>query len=388
MDTRLKILAVALFAAIVFLGPAPRQALAGQHPENAGKALCHPALNRGEPRGCVVSGPAAYLSRLESQGIRLPLRPLQFPQPPVQLAYTTNAYARVVSDNARVFASLEDAVEGKPVLYRMEPGFEYVTYIDSAEVDGKRYYMVDFGIWMRGADLSRVSGVSSFQGVLLNRNHEHAFGWVLFESESKRTPGFAEKDTTGRWYFRYQMVRIYQVEVVDGQDWYLVGPEEWLEGRLVAGVFPNPVAPEGVEGGRWVEVNLAQQTIAVYEGYQLVFATVIASGVPGQWTRPGLFQAYKKVENETMSGSFTLDRSDYYYLEGVPWTVYFDEARALHGTYWHNAFGVPQSRGCVNLSTGDARWVFDWIQTGDWVYVWDPSGQTPTDPALYSSGGA
>ncbi len=114
----------------------------------------------------------------------------------------------------------------------------------------------------------------------------------------------------------------------------------------------------------------------------------MSSGVPGQWTQPGLFQAYQKKAQETMSGSFTADRSDYYYLEGVPWTVYFDQARALHGTYWHNSFGVPTSRGCVNLSPGDAHWVFDWIQEGDWIYVWDPSGATPTDPALFSSGGA
>ena len=58
-----------------------------------------------------------------------------------------------------------------------------------------------------------------------------------------------------------------------------------------------------------------------------------------------------------------------------------DAARALHATYWHSGFGVPLARGCVNLSTGDAHWVFDWIQEGDWVWVWDPTGQTPTGGA-------
>jgi lipoprotein-anchoring transpeptidase ErfK/SrfK len=89
-----------------------------------------------------------------------------------------------------------------------------------------------------------------------------------------------------------------------------------------------------------------------------------------------------------MRGAFTADRSDYYYLEDVPWTMYFDQARALHGAYWHNGFGVATSRGCVNLSPGDAQWLFHWAEEGDWVYVWDPSGETPTDPALYGAGGA
>jgi lipoprotein-anchoring transpeptidase ErfK/SrfK len=175
---------------------------------------------------------------------------------------------------------------------------------------------------------------------------------------------------------------------VDGGDWYLVGPDEWLEGRLVAAVFPNPKPPEGVENGRWIEINLAEQTLAVYDGGRMVFATVVSTGGSGQWTRPGLFQAYSKIADETMSGSFTADRSDFYYIEGVVWTVYFDAARALHGAYWHSGFGVPLSRGCVNLSTGDAQWVFNWIEEGDWIYVWDPTGLTPTDPALYGDGGA
>jgi lipoprotein-anchoring transpeptidase ErfK/SrfK len=89
-----------------------------------------------------------------------------------------------------------------------------------------------------------------------------------------------------------------------------------------------------------------------------------------------------------MSGSFEIDRSDAYYLEDVPWTMYFDEARALHGAYWHNGYGYPRSHGCVNLSPGDARWLYEWAELGDWVYVHDPSGLTPTDPSLYGSGGA
>jgi lipoprotein-anchoring transpeptidase ErfK/SrfK len=68
--------------------------------------------------------------------------------------------------------------------------------------------------------------------------------------------------------------------------------------------------------------------------------------------------------------------------------MYFDQARALHGAYWHNRFGYPLSRGCVNLSTADSNWLFQWAQVGEWVYVHDPSGQTPTDPEIFGEGGA
>jgi lipoprotein-anchoring transpeptidase ErfK/SrfK len=130
-------------------------------------------------------------------------------------------------------------------------------------------------------------------------------------------------------------------------------------------------------------VNLAEQTLAVYDDRQLVFAAMVATGVEPFWTRPGLFQIAAKKATETMRNN---DPSDFYYLEDVPWTMYFDESRALHGAYWRTRFGYPQSHGCVNLSVGDAHWLFDWAHEGDWVYVHDPSGQTPTDPSLYTGG--
>jgi lipoprotein-anchoring transpeptidase ErfK/SrfK len=89
-----------------------------------------------------------------------------------------------------------------------------------------------------------------------------------------------------------------------------------------------------------------------------------------------------------MTGAFETGKVDYYFLQDVPWTMYYDQKRALHGAYWRAMFGFPQSHGCVNISVGDSHWLYDWANVGDWVYVWDPSKKTPTDPALYGSGGA
>ena len=173
----------------------------------------------------------------------------------------------------------------------------------------------------------------------------------------------------------------------------MIGPDEWIPEkrgwqRLIGRVIPNPNPPEGVDNGRWIEVNLKDQTVAVYDQGQLVFATLIASGIEPFWTKPGLFQIYQKYDATPMRGAFEADRSDAYYLEDVPWTMYYDKSYALHGTYWHNGFGTPRSRGCVNMSVGDSRWLYDWANVGDWVYVVDPSGETPTDPELYGDGGA
>jgi hypothetical protein len=375
-----------LVVAVLVVLSSPAQAADADHA--SAEALCIPEVFEPARADCLKLGPSQYMAEMAAQGITLPLRPPPGLAPPAELRYVDNFYARVVSADAQVYGSLEDAVAGASPLYTLEAGFDFVSYVDRVEVRGAPYYMIDYGIWMRGGDMSRISAMPGFQGLRFSNTPDREFGWVLFETQSRRTPGAAGQGSPVRTYYRYDRVTVYRVEQIDDQDWYLVGPDEWLEGRLVGRVTPNPMPPEGVENGRWVEVNLAEQTLAVYEDREMAFATLMASGVPGQWTQPGLFQAYKKKANETMSGSFTADRSDFYYLEDVPWTIYFDQARALHGTYWHNSFGIPQSRGCVNLSTGDARWVFDWIQEGDWIYVWDPTGETPTDPAFYGAGGA
>ncbi|MBP8964994.1 MAG: L,D-transpeptidase, partial [Flexilinea sp.] len=145
---------------------------------------------------------------------------------------------------------------------------------------------------------------------------------------------------------------------------------------------------EGVTNGRWIEVDLHEQVVMAYENNSLVFAAMVATGMKPFYTKPGIFQIYEKKEAENMTGAFEADKSDYYSLDDVPFTMYFDEARALHGAYWRAWYGYEQSHGCVNMTIGDAHWLYNWAQIGDTVYVHDPSGETPTDPSYYGAGGA
>jgi lipoprotein-anchoring transpeptidase ErfK/SrfK len=165
-----------------------------------------------------------------------------------------------------------------------------------------------------------------------------------------------------------------------------VGINQWIEETKLGLIFPDFKRPEGIPAGvKWISVNLFEQSLAAYEGERMVFATLVASGLPGFWTRPGLFQIKQKLDIQPMSGSFESDKSDYYYVGDVPWVMYFDRARALHGNYWHNNLGSRHSHGCVNLPVADAHWLYDWAPTGTWVYVFDPSGKTPTDDKYYKN---
>lgn len=356
--------------------------------------LCLPGIYPQNPGNCIASGPSAYLSEMAQVGMTFPVTPLPAIKPDPALTYVDYRYGQVRTSNAPVFSSVEDAQKGgrKNAIRTIDASFGYISYTEDVVIDGKRFYMVEPGAWMTANDISRIGVVPLFQGLEFTRTPEHAFGWALqFLSngpiETKRTPGYGNNDYTGHVINHQEVVQIYAVEQADDQEWYLVGPDEWLPDKVIARVIPNDTPPEGVTGDRWIEVNLYEQTLAVYDRRELVFATLIASGIEPFWTRPGLFQVTEKLETTPMRGSFEADRSDAYYLEDVPWTMYFDQARALHGAYWRANLGFPQSHGCVNLTVGDSRWIFDWANVGDYVYVWDPSGTTPTDPSVYTSGG-
>jgi hypothetical protein len=352
--------------------------------------LCLPDSYRQPGEDCQALGPSGYFSAQEQEGILFPIEPL--PAFYLDQAYTELPfnYVRLIDDSVPIFSSRDDAIQNiNPYRYISSGPTKYASYIDVSQGNGSgRYYMIEPGMWIRGGSTSGRIAHSNYVGMQFAGTPIHRFGWIIYQTESYSEPGGNGASLTGRTLAKFASIQVYQSYEVNGIIWHLIGPDEWVDSTHTALVYPATEPPAGVNNGRWIEVNLYEQTIAVYQDNRLIFATLTSTGIPGWWTQPGLFQITEKLDTTPMSGAFEADNSDYYYLEDVPWTMYFDQARALHGAYWHNLFGYEQSHGCVNLSPGDARWLYIWANVGDYVYVWDPSGQTPTDPSVYTAGGA
>jgi hypothetical protein len=343
---------------------------------DSGTVVCAPNAYLTPPDDCLPSGPSQYLTEMSKLGLTFPPRSLPVDKPDPELTRLPYSYFHLDKTYVPALSGPAGADIGQP----FPPGFVYVSYIDQVKTAGRIYYQLQSGVWIPGRG-ARVSAVSSYQGLQFRSTPNNTFGWPFEYIPVKKAPGYNSPETGQFLYPFIDIIQVYDTQTIDGADWNMIGINQWVEARKVALVHPNPTPPDGVTTGRWVDVDLAEQTLAVYDNYQLVFATVIASGLEPFYTRPGLFQIYLKKETETMRNS---DLTDYYYLDNVPWTMYFDKARALHGAYWRTRFGYPQSHGCVNLSVGDSHWLFNWAVEGDWVYIHDPSGLTPTDPALYS----
>lgn len=356
--------------------------LASSEPDS-GAVVCPPGVYTLPPDDCLPLGPSQDLAQLALEGIPYPNLPLPAYKPDLAYADMPYLYFKINENGTPFYASLEDAIANQPSGIHLYPSSHlFVSYQALVDANQDTFYQTRAGWWLR-ADGGRLARYNPpFQGLLFSSTPRNAFGWMLEETISRQAPGLSAPES-GFTHFRYEVVQIYATQTVDSLTWNLIGPGEWIESRRLARVDLRETAPLGVANGRWIDVNLFEQTLAVYENNRLVFATLVSTGVERFWTRPGTFQIQRKLEAETMMNSVP---DDFYYLEDVPWTMYFDQERALHGAYWHNYFGYQMSHGCVNLSPGDAHWLFDWAQEGDWVVVEDPSGQTPTDSAVYGAG--
>jgi hypothetical protein len=348
------------------LGTAPPPA------PSAESALCTPRIQIEQPAACPSAGPGAYAAEFAAATLPpavpdLPLAPLATYDPVVPFKY-----AKVVTPEAPLFASPADGVAGV-VARTIGTGFIYVNLVEPVEEQGQAFFRIRTGEYIRAADVSPVE-VTKFQGLLFADRPVFPIAWIVASVRPSARPGEAAP-TSGPRLVRKKVVQIFATVRVGEWDWYLIGPNTWVEQRAVSRLNLNP-PPPGVTG-KWIQVDLFEQTMVAYEGERMVYATLVSSGLDEWPTQPGLFEIYARLPADRMRGAYRDDGSDYYFLEAVPWVMYYDGQRALHGEYWHDGLGYQRSHGCVNLAPLDARWLFDWAAVGTPVWVYDPSGQTP-----------
>lgn len=306
-----------------------------------------------------------------------PAEPAQFvtPEQPDDTLFGRRWYGRL-ADNANVYP--EPTRAAAPVR-NVGDGYLFATISRQLKNDaGETWYKINGGEYVHEDDLTPVE-ISDFQGVEITRQPQRPFGWVVQEVTPSREPD-GEPDENLAELPRFSFVEIYDAKV--GEDewiWYDIGDGRWVRQTYFSIVDVNP-RPEGVgENEFWTEVDLYEQTFAAYEGDRMVYATLISSGL-NRWPTPeGLFQ----VEDDNRFREYKMSGAeggeDYYFLEDVPYIMYFDlySGTALHGTYWHDRFGYKHSHGCVNMPILDAEWTFNWSADAPndlrvWVHTSDP----------------
>lgn len=122
-------------------------------------------------------------------------------------------------------------------------------------------------------------------------------------------------------------------------------------------------------GGDYIEVDLENQTVYVYQGGSIAFDCPCVSGtnsVPSRRTVTGVYSIYTKERNRTLIGPN--------YASFVNFWMPFYEGYGLHDAPWRGSFGgsiyqSSGSHGCVNLSYSSAETIWNLCEVGTPVVV-------------------
>jgi lipoprotein-anchoring transpeptidase ErfK/SrfK len=177
------------------------------------------------------------------------------------------------------------------------------------------------------------------------------FAWVAERAVVRAAPS-----GIGAW--RRELPARARVTIAEQRDGYArIADGEWiaLADLHVAQSSPRPKGVHADE--RWIDVDLDQQVLVAYAGDTPVYATLVSTGL-GASTPTSLHRIHEKRTLVHLTapaisyGSWDMPDTPFY----MDFRIYY----ALHGAYWHDAFGTRRSHGCVNLAPRDAGWLFDW----------------------------
>lgn len=118
---------------------------------------------------------------------------------------------------------------------------------------------------------------------------------------------------------------------------------------------------------KMIDVNLSTQSLTCYDAGEPVFSCLISSGRPGYETPTGYYRIYAKDRIAVMASP--PGAVEQYYVDDVPYACWVVVGVAIHGAYWHSAFGSVRSHGCINVSVSNAAWVFEWAPIGTRVHI-------------------
>lgn len=119
--------------------------------------------------------------------------------------------------------------------------------------------------------------------------------------------------------------------------------------------------------GKLITVDTGKSMIYAWEGGHIVNQSPVATGMYYTPTVKGQFKIYKKYDLQDMKGNYP--PYEPYNIKNVPNVMYFYQAYAIHGAYWHNHFYGRYTHGCVNEPVAFSKWLYDWAPVGTNVYI-------------------
>jgi hypothetical protein len=255
-----------------------------------------------------------------------------------------------------------------------------VAWIRQAHFEGRDFLLTDDLTWVPKDRVVPYEEVT-FRGVHLDGRVELPIAFVRFQDAVKYRRQDGELVASDGVFPRLSWVELTGETLVTQDDTF----HATKDGHFIAGAHAavprvREKTPWGATVGKeddsgkpergratWLDVSVLGGWLVAYEGTKPVFTTMIAPGKGGvpERGRPALETSATPVGRFKITGKFvtaTMIAPNDLTHSAVPWAQNFSGPHALHGAYWHDAWGEKKSGGCINLSPQDARFMFDWTE--------------------------
>ena len=126
-----------------------------------------------------------------------------------------------------------------------------------------------------------------------------------------------------------------------------------MRSLLVAALAALCLSSGPAAAGLVAHVENSSQRMGVYVDGQLAYVWPVSTARPGFRTPPGSYRV-QRMERIWYSRQYN--------MSPMPHALFFRGGYAIHGTYERSLLGRPASHGCVRLSPGNARLLFDMVR--------------------------
>lgn len=262
-------------------------------------------------------------------------------------------------ESVPLWATLEDMKAEAIPVFQLKKG-DTVAIDETApplKWKGTSYYVAQDGRVLPVKPTFRMGDGSQWSGLPLDAEAPLPFAWVTTR-QAKIYDGPTPSAQVVERAERRSRLPILEESGTGRHRRLRVGDGRWMRADDLNEVrlLTRPTSVVGHE--KWIDVDLGEQVLVAYEGNRPVFATLTSSGRAIATPR-GNYPIWGKVSTITMKSQPYEDQT--YYVDRVPWVLFFQAHNAIHGAYWHDLFGVTKSHGCVNVAPKDARWLFEWV---------------------------
>lgn len=313
------------------------------------------------PKGFVCAGEAASLDLRHPTLLAMAMQP----KLDAELPYT---YARTRSDTSYLEASAqaEDRVRTLSELPR-QSGLAVIGSWQARDEKGSslRLAMMTDGHFVDAEHLE-TNKASEFKGLLLDDQQRLPLAFVVKRGVRQWELGKSEARKGDLLDYHARLMLDGKVRTVRGERFWATKNGSWVRNRDVTVIQTRSEFPGFVqEDTHWIDISVLAGSIVLYEGKQPVYASLVSVGQDrlgdpsgNEATMRGEFPVvFKHITAVAADPARFANKVE---MHDVPWVLELSSGQWIHGSYWHDRFGIEHGPGNIQLSPADAAHVWRW----------------------------